>query len=162
MKKEITRFLDHRGSRRAFVGSLAALSLGTVVLSAADGSTEATVVAGVSTKSLAADENATYLFTHITLKPGTLDAFTAVLSELTLLMEKHGGWKLQGCYLQADGATNTIIDVWEVPNADAVQASLATAAEDPEFQKLLPRIQSCVESETLQVMTQQPVTMDRR
>lgn len=157
MKTEIARFLDHRGSRRAFVGSLAALSVSTVGLRTAGAAAAAAVVGNATSRQAA--ENSTYLFAHITLKPGTLDAFTAVLSELAPLMEKHGGWKLQGCYLQADGVMNTIIDVWEIPNADAVQASLATAAEDPEFLKLRPRIQSCVESETLQVMTQQPVTI---
>ena len=155
MKTEIVRFLDQRGSRRAFVGSLTALSLSTVGLRPA--AAKAAVV-GAETKSRVA-ENATYLFAHITLKPGTLNAFTEVLGEVAPLFEKHGGWKLQGCYLQAGGAANTIIDVGEIPDADAVQTNLASAAADPAFQRLLPRLQGCVESETLQVMTQQPVRM---
>ena len=147
MKTEMTRFLDHPGSRRAFVGSLTALGLSTVGLRTAGGVAEA-AVEGAPSKSQAA-EHSTYLFAHITLKPGTLEAFTEALGEVAPLFEKHGGWTLQGCYLQADGAEKTVIDVWKVPNADAVQTSLATAAEDPAFQRLLPRIQDCVESETL-------------
>ncbi len=152
MMIEMTRLWDHRGSRRAFVGSLAALSLSTVGLGSATARG-----AGASTSQPAT--HAPYLFTHITLRPGTLNAFTEVLGELAHLLAKHAGWTLQGCYLQDDGAAQTVIDVWEIPSADAVQAGLAAAAEDPAFGRLLPRIQACVESETLQVMTRQPVTI---
>ena len=127
MTTEITRFLDRRGSRRAFVGSLGAMSLSTVGLRTAGGAVEA-AVAGAPTKSQPA-KHSTYLFAHITLKPGTLEALTEVLRDVAPLFEKHGGWKLQGCHLQADGAENTVIDVWKVANADAVQTSLATAAK---------------------------------
>ena len=153
MMIELTRFLDHRGSRRAFVGSLTALSLSTVGL----GSAAAARGAGAS--AIQPAMHAPYLFTHITLRPGTLNAFTEVLGELAHLLAKHAGWTLQGCYLQDDGAAQTVIDVWEIPSADAVQTGLAAAAEDPAFGSLLPRIQACVESETLQVMTRQPVTI---
>ncbi len=152
MMTELTRLLDHRGSRRAFAGSLAALCMGTVGLGSA-----AARGAGAGTSQSA--KHAPYLFTHITLRPGTLNAFTEVLGELAQLLEKHGGWTLQGCYLQDDGAAQTVIDIWEIPSAAAVQTSLATAAEDPAFGRLLPRIQACVESESLQVMTRQPVTI---
>ena len=154
MKTLIAHFLDRRGSRRAFVGSLGALGLSTAGLGRRGGVT-GLAAAGRGSSSQPAES--TYLFAHITLKPGMAAKFTEVLGEVALLFEKHGGWKLQGCYLQADGAETTVIDVWEIPNVDTVQATLAAAPEDPAFQRLLPQIQECVESETLQVMTRQPV-----
>ena len=154
MKTLIAHFLDRRGSRRAFVGSLVALGMSTAGLGTRGGVTGLSAAGRGSTSQPA---ESTYLFAHITLKPGMAAKFTEVLGEVALLFEKHGGWKLQGCYLQADGAETTVIDVWEIPNVDTVQATLAAAPEDPAFQRLLPQIQECVESETLQVMTRQPV-----
>lgn len=156
MKTLIAHFLDRRGSRRAFVGSLGALGMSTAGLGRRGGVT-GLAAAGRGSSSQPAES--TYLFAHITLKPGMVAKFTETLGEVALLFEKHGGWKLQGCYLQADGAETTVIDVWEIPNADTVQATLAAAPEDPAFERLLPQIQECVESETLQVMTRQPVMM---
>ena len=153
MKTLIAHFLDRRGSRRAFVGSL---GLSTAGLGRRGG---VTGLAAAGRGSASQPAESTYLFAHITLKPGMVAKFTETLGEVALLFEKHGGWKLQGCYLQADGAETTVIDVWEIPNADTVQATLAAAPEDPAFQRLLPQIQECVESETLQVMTRQPVMM---
>ena len=154
MKTLIAHFLDRRGSRRAFVGSLGALGLSTAGLGRRGGVT-GLAAAGRGSSSQPAES--TYLFAHITLKPGMVAKFTETLGEVALLFEKHGGWKLQGCYLQADGAETTVIDVCEIPNVDTVQATLAAAPVDPAFQRLLPQIQECVESETLQVMTRQPV-----
>ena len=156
MKTLIAHFLDRSGSRRAFVGSLGALGLSTAGLGRRGG---VTGLAAAGRGSASQPAESTYLFAHITLKPGMVAKFTETLGEVALLFEKHGGWKLQGCYLQADGAETTVIDVWEIPNADTVQATLAAAPEDPAFQRLLPQIQECVESETLQVMTRQPVMM---
>ena len=146
MKTLIAHFLDRRGSRRAFVGSLGALGMSTAGLGRRGG---VTGLAAAGRGSASQPAESTYLFAHITLKPGMVAKFTETLGEVALLFEKHGGWKLQGCYLQADGAETTVIDVWEIPNADTVQATLAAAPEDPASQRLLPQIQECVESETL-------------
>ncbi len=154
MQALIAHFVERHGSRRAFVGSLGALGMSTAGLGLRGGDVGLAAAGQGSTDPPA---ETTYLFAHVTLKPGTAVKFTEVLGEVAVLFEKHGGWKLQGCYLQADGADTTVIDVWEIPHADAVQATLAAAPEDPAFQRLLPRIQECVESETLQVMTRQPV-----
>ena len=152
MKTLIAHFLDRRGSRRAFVGSLGVLGMSTAGLGTRGGG-----LAAARRGSISQPAESTYLFAHITLKPGKGARFREVLGEVAPLFDKHGGWKLQGCYLQADGAETTVIDVWEIPNMDTVQATLAAAPEDPAFQRLLPQIQECVESETLQVMTRQPV-----
>jgi hypothetical protein len=52
---------------------------------------------------------------------------------------------------------HTVVDVWELPDANAVQTTLEKASQDPEFQKWAPGIEECVEDETLQVMTKLPV-----
>ena len=57
--------------------------------------------------------------------PHNSDFHHGLLGEVAALFETHGGWKLQGCFLEADGEQDKIIDVWEIPNAAAVQKALA-------------------------------------
>ena len=98
-----------------------------------------------------------YVFAHIKLRAGKVQKFTEMLSALAPLIEKHGGWKLQGSYFNTIGRLNTVIDVWEVPDANAVQSALEVASQDPEFQKWVPVIEECVEDESLQLMSKLPV-----
>ena len=97
-----------------------------------------------------------FMFAHIKLRPGKVQKFTEMLSGIAPLVEKHG-WKLQGSYFNVIGRLNTVVDVWEIPDANAVQTTLEIASQDPEFQKWIPVIEECVEDETLQVMTKLPV-----
>ena len=145
MEALFAHFLDRHPSRRSFVGSLAVLGLGSAGMAAASEAPELT--------------GSTYLFAEITLKPGTVEKFAAVLGEVAALFETHGGWKLQGCFLEADGEEDKIIDVWEIPNAAAVQKALGSVPNDPAFESLRVRLQECVANETLHVMARQPVTI---
>jgi L-rhamnose mutarotase len=52
---------------------------------------------------------------------------------------------------------HTVVDVWELPDANAVQTTLQAVSQDPAFQKWASAIKECVEDETLQVMTKLPV-----
>ena len=92
------------------------------------------------------------LIAHFLDKRESRRAFVASLGAL--------GMSFAGIGTKGDGlaAAGQGIDVWEIPNADAVPSTLAAAPEDPAFQRLLPQLQECVESETLQVMTRQSVT----
>ena len=98
-----------------------------------------------------------FMFAHLKLRPGKVQKFTELIGQVAPLLEKHGGWKLQGSYFNVIGRLNTVVDVWEIPDANAVQSALESASQDPEFQKLVPAIEECVEDETLQLMTKLPV-----
>ena len=98
-----------------------------------------------------------YLIAHIKLRPGKVQKFTELLGSIAPLLEKHGNWKLLGSYFNTIGRLNTVIDLWQLPDANAVQSALQAASQDPEFQKWAPMIEECVEDETLQVMTKLPV-----
>ena len=52
---------------------------------------------------------------------------------------------------------NSVVDVWELPDANAVQSTLDKAAHDPEWQKWVSVIEEIVEDETLQILTKLPV-----
>jgi len=150
----IKHFLDSCESRRAFLTSLAAVGIGAAG-SAATGWAFEGAVSGVTSVSQS-EEGSKYLFAHVTLKPGTTQQFTAALEKIAPLFEKHGGWKLQACFRE-DGTDSTIIDVWEIPNAEAVQKNLSSVPNDPDFALVVGALGDCIESETLRVMTKQPV-----
>lgn len=93
-----------------------------------------------------------YLQASLKLRPGKLQQFTEMLNQLVPVVGKHG-WKLVGSFASTVGRLNTVVDLWELPDANAVQAALA----DPELQKFAPQINEVVEDETLQLMTKLPI-----
>jgi len=93
-----------------------------------------------------------YLQASIKLHPGKLQEFVKLLNDLTPVVAKHG-WKLVGSYAAVVGRLNTVVDLWELPNAGAVEAALA----DPDLQKQGPRIGEIVEDEVFTMLTKLPV-----
>ncbi|TMA57420.1 MAG: hypothetical protein E6J80_06430 [Deltaproteobacteria bacterium] len=93
-----------------------------------------------------------YLQASIKLRPGTLPQFVSLLNQLTPLVGKHG-WKLLGSYASAIGRLNTVVDLWELPDPNALQAALS----DPEMQKFAPQINEVIEDETLALLMKLPI-----
>jgi hypothetical protein len=94
-----------------------------------------------------------YLHASIKLYPGKLQDFISMISEITPFMSKKHGIKLLGSYAGVVGRLNTVVDLWEVPDANAVTALLT----DPELQKVAPRISEIVEDEVLTLLTKLPI-----
>jgi hypothetical protein len=93
-----------------------------------------------------------YLQASIKLYPGKLQDFTKLLNTLLPVVGKHG-WKLVGSYASVVGRLNTVVDLWELPDAAALQAALS----DPEMAKAAPQISEIVEDETLALLTKLPI-----
>ncbi|HUN57591.1 MAG TPA: NIPSNAP family protein [Candidatus Binataceae bacterium] len=93
-----------------------------------------------------------YLQASIKLYPGKQQEFVKLLNDLMPSLNKHG-WKLVGSFAAAVGRLNSAVDLWEVPNAEAVTALLS----DPEFAKSGPRIAEIVEDEVLTLLTKLPI-----
>jgi len=94
-----------------------------------------------------------YLQASLKLRAGKLPDFISMLNSITPLLSKHG-WKLLGSYASMVGRLNTVVDFWELPNPNAVQAALS----DPEFAKFAPQIHEIVEDEILTLMTKLPIS----
>jgi NIPSNAP len=93
-----------------------------------------------------------YLHASIKLRPGTLPQFTTLLNELLPLVGKHG-MKLVGSYASVIGRVNTVVDLWELPDASALQAVQA----DPALQKVAPRVAEIIEDEIVTLLTKLPI-----
>jgi len=94
-----------------------------------------------------------YLQASLKLRAGKLQDFISMLNSVTPVLGKHG-WKLLGSYASMVGRLNTVVDFWELPSPDAVQAALS----DPELAKFAPQISEIVEDETLTLMTKLPIS----
>ncbi|HLW69727.1 MAG TPA: NIPSNAP family protein [Candidatus Binataceae bacterium] len=93
-----------------------------------------------------------YMTASVKLHHGKLQDFIALLNDIIPMLGKHG-WKLHGSYAGIIGRLNTVVDLWELPDANAVEKALS----DPDFQKFIPRIKEIVEDETLAVLTKLPI-----
>ena len=79
-----------------------------------------------------------YLLASLKVKYGQQHRFNEVMSHLKPLLEKSG-WKLIGAYQTAIGLLNSVVDLWEVNNPNAVTETLAAVRKDPEFARNGPR-----------------------
>jgi NIPSNAP protein len=96
-----------------------------------------------------------YLLATLKVKYGQQQRFYEVMSHLKPVLEKEG-WKLIGAYQTAIGPLNTVIDLWEVENPNAVTGTLSAASKNPEFAKWAAELPNLLEEEALQLMTKVP------
>ena len=92
-----------------------------------------------------------YLLATLKVKYGQQRKFNEVMSHLKPALEKSG-WKLIGAYQTAIGRLNSVIDLWEVNNPNAVTETLAAVGKDPEFAKWAAQLPELVEEEVLQLI----------
>jgi hypothetical protein len=92
-----------------------------------------------------------YLLATLKAKYGQLDRFSEVMKALVPVMEAQG-WKLIGAYQAIIGDLTQVVDLWELPDANAVGAGLAAAAAGAGFEEIAAVLAEVVEDEVLQVM----------
>jgi len=93
-----------------------------------------------------------YVQASIKLRPGKLQDFTNLISELLPVVGKHG-WKLVGSFATVVGRLNTVVDLRELPN----EAAIAAAMGDAELQKRGVKISEIIEDEVFTVLTKLPI-----
>jgi hypothetical protein len=93
-----------------------------------------------------------YMTASVKLHHGKMQDFIALLNDVQPMLAKHG-WKLMGSYSTIVGRLNSVLDLWQLPDPNAVEKALS----DPEFQKFVPRIKEIVEDETLSIVTKLPI-----
>jgi hypothetical protein len=97
-----------------------------------------------------------YVHATIKIKPGKIFEAYELLGKIVPEMEK-AGWKLLGAYQGIIGQTSTIVDIWEVADANAVPALMASLASNPKMAEFGPRLlELMAEEEFLQLMVKAP------
>ena len=96
-------------------------------------------------------------FLHATLKirPGSVSRFNAVLGEMKPALEAEG-WRLVGAWSTTVGRLSEIVDVWELPDANAFSNVLAAVSHDPRFPLWYAELNAVVEEEVLKLMSKVP------
>jgi len=97
-----------------------------------------------------------YVHATIKIKPGKLFEAYELLGRIVPEMEK-GGWKLIGAYQGVIGQTSTLVDIWEVADANAVPNLMGALAANPKMADIAPRpLELFAEEEFLQLMVKAP------
>ncbi len=96
-------------------------------------------------------------YLHVTLKirQGKMGLFNATLKEMVPVLEGEG-WQLVGAWVTSIGRLNTVVDLWEMPDANAVASVLGAVGKHPEMRRWAAQLAESVEEETLQVMVKTP------
>jgi NIPSNAP protein len=93
-----------------------------------------------------------YLQATLKIYQGKMEKFCKVMSGVVPLLEERG-WKLLGAYQNLIGRQNSIVDVWEIPDANSVEKVLGAASQLKAFRDLVGELDDVVEEEVLQVLT---------
>jgi hypothetical protein len=96
-----------------------------------------------------------YLLATLKVKNGQQRKLYEVMSHLKPVLE-NSGWKLVGAYENSIGRLNTVIDLWEINDPNAVPFTLATASKDADFVRWAAHLPELLEEEVLQIMTKVP------
>lgn len=98
-----------------------------------------------------------YLVARLTVKYGHMAEAAEQIAKFVPLL-KPFGWKLLGSYHPVIGDFSEIIDIWEVPNADAVPKALAAmfSGEIEGWSEIFTAFREHVESEHLSVCAKFP------
>ena len=93
-----------------------------------------------------------YLQATLKIYQGKMEKFCEVMSGVVPILEERG-WKLLAAYQNIIGRQNTIVDIWEIPDANSVEKVLGAASQLAGFRQLVGGLGGVVEEEVLQVMT---------
>jgi hypothetical protein len=93
-----------------------------------------------------------YLQATLKIYQGQMEKFCGVMAGVVPILEERG-WKLLAAYQNIIGRQNTIVDVWEIPDANSVEKTLGAVSQFAAFRDLVGQLNGVVEEEVLQVMT---------
>ncbi len=96
-----------------------------------------------------------YLQATLHVRQGKMGLFNATLKEMTPALEAEG-WTLLGAYVNAIGRLNTVVDLWQIPDANSVQSTLGAVAKHPDMRRWAEALAEAVEEETIQLMVKTP------
>ncbi len=89
-----------------------------------------------------------YLIATIETRPGGLDGLKAAIAEMIPILETQG-WTLASAYALRTGQLGTVIDVWELPDFNSMNAGMAAVAQSPNFPSIQKTLQESIARETL-------------
>jgi hypothetical protein len=96
-----------------------------------------------------------HLQARIQLKYGMSPVFHENMAKLVPIVEATG-WKLVGSWQNLSGDIHEVLDLWEVPDANAVPATLMALAANPDVAPILEAISGAAIREELTLCAKTP------
>ena len=96
-----------------------------------------------------------YLQATIEVRMTGMASFCAAM-EKTVEIMKEAGWTLRGGYVHQTGRLNTVIDIWELPDANALEDGYRMLLEHQDFPEAGKLLEDAVVSETLVLLSAAP------
>ena len=89
-----------------------------------------------------------YLIATIETKPGGMPGLVGAITEMIPMLET-AGWKLFSAFNQRTGQLGVVIDIWELPDRNAMDAGMGAVAASPRFPEIAAALQASIAKETL-------------
>lgn len=97
----------------------------------------------------------TYLLARLHVKYGKVMEFDALMGAMRPHVERHG-WRLEGSYRSIIGNLTEILDVWQLPDANAVAELRVKFQSEPETIELTRGLAEILTGEELTLAEQLP------
>ena len=98
-----------------------------------------------------------YMRATLSVRTGHLQPLLETLTTRVFpLIEREAGWKLLGCFSHLTGPINTITDLWELPDHEALMKGRGALAAAPDIQELRAVMNAAIQEETLVIMDKVP------
>ncbi len=96
-----------------------------------------------------------YLQATIEVRMQKMGCFFAAMEKIVAIM-KEPGWILRGAYLHQTGRINTVVNIWELPDANSLAGGFQTLFGHSDFSKVDKLLEDTVVSETLVLLSAAP------
>lgn len=98
------------------------------------------------------------MFVHATLrlKAGATKKYASLINELLPLLAPLG-WKLLATYRFSTGPVRTLLNLWQIPDANAFAALPGQISADPRLRDLFAKVEACLEENVLTLMAETPL-----
>ena len=97
------------------------------------------------------------VYLHVTLKIRATEAkrFYDIMERAVPIIESLG-WKFIGAWVDRVGRLNTVIDLWELEDADMYFDVMKKFSEHPEYPEIVQVMNESIEEEVVHMMSKVP------
>jgi len=96
-----------------------------------------------------------YFLATLKARPGRMAELCEIMPRVVAIMEQNG-WRLMGSWGNLIGRLNIVVDLWSVPDANAVTGGFAALMQRHDYPEISKVLADCIEDETTQLMTRMP------
>jgi hypothetical protein len=96
-----------------------------------------------------------HILSTIKIRPGKLPQFCEFMPRLVQFMERQD-WRLLGAWTHLGGRINVVIDLWQIPDANALPRALGVLMVAAEWPEMSRELAEYVEDEAIQLMSSLP------